>query len=375
MKILYVATVSNTINAFMIPHIKMLINQGHSVDIACNIKNEIDEELFKRGCRVFDLKFQRSPFKRSNFKAYKELKKIIVNEGYDLIHTHTPVASACSRFACRKIKDVKVIYTAHGFHFFKGASLKNWMIYYFLERILARWTDAVFTMNSEDFNNAKKFKMRSPNSVFNTNGVGVDLNKFMPQTKESKAELRKQYGYSDKDFIMIYVGELSKRKNQKQVIESMGLLKDKFSNLKLLLVGRGSLENSYRDLVKQLGLEEIVLFLGYRKDVPQLMGLADIAVSSSKQEGLPVNVMEAMATGLPLAVTNSRGNRDLVLNNCNGYVVKLGSKEEFASAVEKLYMSPEKRNEFGKKSLELVKKYSLENVLEELKNLYSKYLD
>ncbi len=375
MKILYVATVSNTINAFMIPHIKMLINQGHSVDIACNIKNEIDEELFKRGCRVFDLKFQRSPFKRSNFKAYKELKKIIVNEGYDLIHTHTPVASACSRFACRKIKDVKVIYTAHGFHFFKGASLKNWMIYYFLERILARWTDAVFTMNSEDFNNAKKFKMRSPNSVFNTNGVGVDLNKFMPQTKESKAELRKQYGYSDKDFIMIYVGELSKRKNQKQVIESMGLLKDKFSNLKLLLVGRGSLENSYRDLVKQLGLEEIVLFLGYRKDVPQLMGLADIAVSSSKQEGLPVNVMEAMATGLPLVVTNSRGNRDLVLNNCNGYVVKLGSKEEFASAVEKLYMSPEKRNEFGKKSLELVKKYSLENVLEELKNLYSKYLD
>lgn len=375
MKILYVATVSNTINAFMIPHIKMLINQGHSVDIACNIKNEIDEELFKRGCRVFDLKFQRSPFKRSNFKAYKELKKIIVNEGYDLIHTHTPVASACARFACRKIKDVKVIYTAHGFHFFKGASLKNWMIYYFLERILARWTDAVFTMNSEDFNNAKKFKMRSPNSVFNTNGVGVDLNKFMPQTKESKAELRKQYGYSDKDFIMIYVGELSKRKNQKQVIESMGLLKDKFSNLKLLLVGRGSLENSYRDLVKQLGLEEIVLFLGYRKDVPQLMGLADIAVSSSKQEGLPVNVMEAMATGLPLVVTNSRGNRDLVLNNCNGYVVKLGSKEEFASAVEKLYMSPEKRNEFGKKSLELVKKYSLENVLEELKNLYSKYLD
>ena len=121
MKILYVATVSNTINAFMIPHIKMLINQGHSVDIACNIKNEIDEELFKRGCRVFDLKFQRSPFKRSNFKAYKELKKIIVNEGYDLIHTHTPVASACSRFACRKIKDVKVIYTAHGFHFFKGS--------------------------------------------------------------------------------------------------------------------------------------------------------------------------------------------------------------------------------------------------------------
>jgi glycosyltransferase EpsD len=359
----------------MIPHIKMLINQGHNVDIACNIKNEINSELLERGCKVFNLNFQRSPFQRSNFEAYKELKKIIVNEGYDLIHTHTPVASACSRFACRKIKDVKVIYTAHGFHFFKGASKKNWIIYYLLEKFLARWTDAIFTMNSEDFNNAKKFKMRNPSSVFNTNGVGVDLNKFVPQTEKTKAELRKQYGYSNEDFIMIYVGELSKRKNQKQVIESVGLLKDKFRNIKLLLVGRGSLENSYKDLVDQLGLEEIVLFLGYRKDIPQLMGLADIALSSSKQEGLPVNVMEAMATGLPLVVTNSRGNRDLVLDNHNGYVVKLGSKEEFASAIEELYMSPEKRNKFGEKSLELVEKYSLENVLEELKNLYSKYLD
>lgn len=375
MKILYVATVSNTINAFMIPHIKMLISQGHKVDIACNIKSEIDVGLLEKGCKIFNLNFQRLPFKRDNFEAYKELKKIIANEGYDLVHTHTPVASACSRFACRKMKDIKVIYTAHGFHFFKGASKKNWLIYYLLEKFLARWTDAIFTMNGEDFNNAKRFKTKNPNSVFNTNGVGVDLNKFVPQTEKNKAEFRKQYGYSNEDFIMIYVGELSKRKNQKQVIESMGLLKDKFTNLRLLLVGRGPLEDSYRSLVSQLELEENILFLGYRKDIPQLMGLADIALSSSKQEGLPVNVMESMATGLPLVVTNSRGNRDLVLNNYNGYVVKIGSKEEFASAIEKLYMLPKKRSEFGEKSIELVGKYSLESVLEELKSLYSKFLD
>lgn len=373
MKILYVSTISGTINAFLAPHIEMLLDLGHQVDIACKISSPISKTLLDRGCRVFEMEFQRSPFKKDNIKAYNALKNLVIDEKYDLVHTHTPVASVITRLVCKNIKGTKVFYTAHGFHFYKGAPLINWLTYYPIEKWLSKYTDCLITINKEDYNTSinKKFKAKEIKLV---HGVGVDLSKFEPQTIEKNVQMRKEYTYNEDDFILFYAAELNGNKHQDLLINTVNNLKNKIPNIKLLLAGRGPLEDQYKRQVKELGIEDKIEFLGFRNDINNLLMLSDIAVASSRREGLPVNVMEAMATGLPLVITDIRGHRDLVIDGENGYIVGVDDVEGFANAIEELWSSKNLRNEFGKKSTELVEQYSIENVLEEMSEIYSTYL-
>ncbi|RFU67125.1 glycosyltransferase family 1 protein [Peribacillus saganii] len=371
MKILYVTTISGTINAFLVPHIKMLLKQGHSVDIACNIISPIKEQLLEPGCRIFNIEFQRSPLSKKNYLAYKSIKKLIQEEKYDLIHTHTPVASFLTRLSCRNMSNIKVLYTAHGFHFYKGAPLKNLLIYYNIEKNLAKHTDAIITINQEDYISAKKFKLKKVNSVYKSHGIGIDLNKFSPSNINEKLNLRKEYGYKSDDFILFFAAELNHNKHQDLLINAVSILKDKIPNINLLLAGEGPLMNQYEELVEMLELKNNISFLGRRNDVHNLLKLSDIGVASSRREGLPVNVMEAMATGLPLVVTDCRGNRDLVRDGENGYVVEIEDEEGFARAVKSLYDSWNLREDFSKRSLEFIKQFALENVLEEIKSIYT----
>lgn len=353
---------------------KVLLDMGHEVHIAANFKNEIDQFEDPRVIK-HQIDFDRNPFSFSNILAYKQLRDLLKRYKYDLIHTQSPSGGAITRLAARNERKngTKLIYTAHGFHFFKGAPLKNWLLYYPIEKWLSKFTDCLLTINDEDFNCAMKkgFKF---NYVFKINGVGIDLNKFKPQTEEKKKELRTDYGFRDEDFILIYVAELSNRKNQEMIINVINKLKKEIKNIKLLLVGTGKYKNKYQNKVKKKCLEENVLFLGYRKDVPNLMLLSDIAVSTSKQEGLPLNVMEAMATGLPLVVTDCRGNRDLVKNDENGYVVKVNDIDEFANKVIKLYSSADLREKFSNSSLIKIQDFSVEKVTNEMKRIYNLFL-
>lgn len=369
MKILYVTTISRTVNAFLIPHIRMLKEQGHQVDVAFNLEGEVNQELIELGCNVYNIEFQRSVFKKSNLLAYKQIRDLVINENFDIVHTHTPIASFITRLACRKIPNINIYYTAHGFHFFKGSPIKNWITYYTAERLTANWTDKLITMNEEDYTIAKKI-MRKENSVFKVHGVGIDFSKFIPQTPELKAGFRSEFGYKKEDFILIYAGELSYRKHQDLVIDAVNLIRTDIPNIKVLLVGNGPLLETFKNQVSRLKLEDNIEFLGYRNDVNKLMLLSDVAISSSRQEGLPVNVMEAMATGLPLVVTNCRGNRDLVIDEKNGYVVDIDDIEEFANAIKKLYFSKTKQMEFKVNGLRLVKSFGLNNVLIEMEKIY-----
>ena len=190
MKILFVATISDTVNGFLIPHIKSLVLQGNMVGIAANPIEAWNPELNELGCKVHPVEFQRNPLKKENYSAYQKIKRIVENEGYEFVHVHTPVASFLTRYACRRMKDVKVLYTAHGFHFFKGASTKNWLLYYSLEKLAARWTDGIVTMNDEDYRAAKRLKGRKEDSVYKIHGIGLDLDTFVPQTPELKSRLR-----------------------------------------------------------------------------------------------------------------------------------------------------------------------------------------
>ncbi|WP_416828181.1 glycosyltransferase family 4 protein [Ectobacillus polymachus] len=371
-KVLFVATVVRKhINVFHLPYLKWFKENGYETHVCARNDYENKEECVIPYCdRFFDLPFERSPFKVNNLNIYKQLKILVEKNNYDIIHCHTPMGGALTRIAAKKSRKngTRVIYTAHGFHFFEGAPLKNWFIYFPIEKWLSKYTDCLITINQEDYQIAnRKFKTKSIRLV---NGVGISINKFKPYSEEKKLELRREYGYKDKDFILIYAGELSYRKNQDLLIKTIHKLSNRIPNIKLLLVGAGGLLNQYEQQVIKLGIKDKVEFLGFRNDVSKLMGLSDIAVSSSKQEGLPVNIMEAMATGLPLVVTDCRGNRDLVKNRINGFVVGINDIDDFASKVEELYLDNELRQIFSQENLKFVNRYTMEKVMPVMETVY-----
>jgi len=364
-KVLFTATVINHIKNFHLPYLKWFSDNGYEVHIACNGNEEL-----KYVAKHHFIPIERSPYKIKNIKAFFELKKIIKKNSYDIIHCHTPMGGVLTRLAAIKSrkKGTKVIYTAHGFHFFKGAPIKNWILYYPVEKILSYFTDLLITINKEDYNIAsEKFKSKE---VVLINGVGVNLNDFFSVDISEKNKLRKKLGFDINDFILIYVAELSDRKNQNMIIKVIDKLKNKIPNIKLLLVGKGDLKTEYKKQIRNKKLNRYIDLLGYRNDVPELMKISDLAVSTSKQEGLPVNIMEAMASGLPLVVTNCRGNKDLVNDEKNGYITKINDINTFANKVYELFENQQKRYEFGNTSLNLIKKYSLDTVQREYINLY-----
>lgn len=374
-KVLLAATISNSINSYLIPHIRLLHELGCEVDIACRIVRPLNTQLAEMGCRIHVVKFSRTIFKLSNLEAIWEIRRLVRREGYCLVHVHTPIAAFLVRFACRKIPGVKVLYTAHGFHFFKGAPLKNWIFYYPMERQMARYTDGLITINDEDYLLAKKLKLRRKGAVYKINGAGVDIERLALNESWDKNLLRKIYGFEDKDFILFFAAELNKNKHQDLLINAVNRLKAKIPNIKLLLAGEGNQEEYYKKLVQSFNLTDNVKFLGFRDDVPELLKISDIAVSSSRREGLPLNILEAMAVGLPVVATDCRGNRDLIVNGENGYIVGVDDVDGFASAIEKLYNSPALRSSFKSRSRSLSDRYRLVSVLKEMRNIYLNYLN
>ncbi|MDN6626771.1 MAG: glycosyltransferase family 4 protein [Pisciglobus halotolerans] len=370
-KVLFTATVDSHILQFHLPYIEWFKEQGYEVHVASSGASRI-EGIDKK----YNVPFSRQPLKMESWEAYKVLRVLLENNDYDIIHCHTPMGAMLTRLAARNLrgKELKVLYTAHGFHFFKGAPLKNWMIYYPIEKMMSRYTDCLITMNQEDRIAAQSHHFKAGKITY-VNGVGVDLNKFSTPRAAEKTALRKKYGFSDDAFLLIYVAELTHRKNQGMLINVVKQLKYAIPELELLLVGTGELEQTYKQAVEETGLTEKVHFLGYRKDVPQLMKLSDVAVSSSRQEGLPVNIMEAMATGLPLIATDCRGNRDLVTYNMNGFIVPIDDVKKFAYKVVVLYEKGELTKRFSSRSQQLVKRYSLTSIQKEMTTIYKEYVE
>lgn len=365
-KILFVATVDEHIRHFHYPFLEWFKNRGYEVHVASKGKEDL-EFVDKK----YNIPFEKSPFSLSNLRAYNDLKRLIKENDYKLVHCHTPVGGVMARLASipERKRGLRVVYTAHGFHFYKGAPKKNWILYYPVEKFLSRFTDVLILINEEDYNLAlnKRFKAEK---IEHVRGVGVNFDKFIPQTPYLKQSIRKKHSYSDDDFILVYVGELRYRKNQELLIKVIEKTKNDIPNIKLLLVGDGDLYSYYYELIKSLDLDKNIELLGYRKDVPELMLLSDIAVSSALQEGLPVNVMEAMATGLALIVSNCRGNRDLVINGENGFVFEIDDIDRIKSALIELYKDKELMLKFGQDSLNKVKQYNIKTVLSKMEEIY-----
>ena len=367
-KVLFSATVDSHILQFHLPFLKLFKEKGYEVHVATNGDEEIPYcDVKHKVC------FERSPFKLNNLKAIGQIKKICEKEQFDIIHTHTPMGSVVTRLGAiksrRKFK-TRVIYTAHGLHFFKGAPLKNWLIFYPVEKFLSKYTDTLILINQEDYDLCKR-KFKKCRDIQYVPGVGIDEEKFnFEMTKKEKKELRESLGLKEKDFVMIYPAELSKRKRQIWLINSIEKLLKEHNDIHLLLPGKDSLNGECQKLVKSLGLENQIHFLGYRKDIPKLLKISDISVSTANQEGLPVNIMEAMYVGLPIVASDCRGNRDLVIDGKNGFLINLMECKHFVDSIEKIYKSRYVSSKLGNESQYIIKLYLLSVIIEKINNIY-----
>lgn len=371
MKVLFVATVRSHIGQFHMPFIRELKKNGVEVHAAFK-DNSADKQGLDLSAvdKVFEVPFSRSPYSTSNIKAYSVLKKIIEENHYDAVHCHTPMGAVVTRLACKSIKKpIKVIYTAHGFHFYKGASKKNWLLFYNVEKYLAKYTDCLITINNEDYQLAKEKGFKTE-KIYHVNGVGVDIDKFHTVTLDEKMQLRREYGYKDDDFLMIYPADFCERKNQNMLFDTLKLLLDKHKNFRLLLPGLEEKAAPYIEYAKQTGVFDYVDILGYRRDIDKLAGMCDVSLSSSRQEGLPINLIEAMAMGNAIVATDVRGNNDLVENGKNGFLVPLNDSEAMAERILQLYDNRELIEQFGKNNRRMVEKYSVEKVNDALLDIY-----
>ena len=306
MRILYITTMGGTMNFFK-SLIKELIEEGNIVDIATNEETSKVPDCYREwGCRVFSISTSRSSFSFGNIKAIKQIKNIA--KDYDIVHCHTPLAGMATRLGCRKLRrkqNLKVIYTAHGFHFYKGAPKKNWMIYYPIEKVCSKWTDVLITINREDYELAKK-KMKTPTIKY-IPGVGVNISKFA-LTKVDKNEMIKEFGIPKDSFIVLSVGELNRNKNHEVVIKAISKLNNK--KIFYLIAGVGNQESHLISLANELNVN--LCLLGYRNDVARLYKICDLYIHPSFREGLPVSVIEAIASNCAVAGSSIRGNMDLI---------------------------------------------------------------
>lgn len=364
-KILYITTVGMTMS-FFDSLIKKLVEEGHTVDIACNDKEHPVHPCFSEfGCRVYTIDCSRTPFDKGNLRAIKQIERLTEKEHYDIVHCHTPVAAMCARLACIKARKrgTKVIYTAHGFHFYKGAPLKNWLLYYPVEKFCAHFTDVLITINHEDYELAKK-KMKAKRVEY-VPGVGIDIDKFANCTVDRAAK-RKELGIPEDAPLLFSIGELNKNKNHEVVIRAI-----KDLDVYYVIAGSGELQTYLQKLIDDLGLSDRVKLLGYRDDVAQLYKAADMFVFASIREGLGLAPIEAMASGLPLVVADNRGSREYAVEGKTGFICKCDSVEGFSQAIRDLMNDLNMRKNISMNNKETAKQFDVLTVQKQIMEIYN----
>ncbi len=370
MKVLFVASVYRHLTAFHTPYIKYFQSQGYEVWAAGT--GTVDKKILENyNVKCVDIPFSRSPLSVKNVSAYKALKKLFSTEKFEIVHVHTPVASFLARAAFRNTNYGKIIYTAHGFHFFKGAPKLNWLIYFTAEKIAARWTDHLITINEEDYLNAQD--ILPSNNISYVHGVGVEFEHEI-LTEYEKDILKKELGLPKEAIIISYIAELNNNKNHQLLLRNWSRLKEENPLIELLLVGNGEKENDLKEYVKKENLKG-VHFLGFRRDVLKLLQISDIVTLLSHREGLPKSIMEAMVAGIPCVVTNTRGLRDLIKSDRNGFVVDHEDDMAIFTEFTKLAQSTKLRESMGQCAKELVEPYLLETVLQEYVAIYEHLLE
>lgn len=374
-KALMNASVASMIYQFNMNNIDILEELGYQVDVACNFGKEnpmketeiakFKKNLIDRGIKIIETDCPRNPFAfRKLLSTYKQLKNLADTETYDLIHTQSPIGGALCRLAFCKArkKGTRVIYTAHGFHFYKGAPLKNWFIYYPIEKICSYMTDVLITINKEDYERAKR-RLHARKTAY-IPGVGINVKKIQEGVSEKRLEIRKELGLEKDDILLLSVGELNKNKNHELVIRAISELKD--LNIKYIICGQGPLQEHLKKLAKKLGIGDRLFLLGFRSDVIDVYKSADVFIFPSKREGLSVALMEAMACGLPCVVSAIRGNEDLI-DKEGGELFDCNSVTSCRDAIKNsLFLDWNKKGEYNKETINNFSSLKIKNKMEKI---------
>ena len=343
---LIITTISGFVPQFEMNDVKILKEYGYQVHYASDFKNPVysidKEKLEAEGMVLHHIDIKKSPFRiKHQIKAYRQLKRIIREENIQLVHCHNPMGGEVGRLAAKASKkNPYVIYTAHGFHFYKGAPKKNWMLFYTAERFLARYTDRLITINHEDYDRACRFHLKKGGKVERIPGVGVDMKKFCRQDA-LRGKKRAELGIPENAFHIVSVGELVENKNHEIMIRAIGDLPMK--DVYYSICGYGGNLEHLKKLINASGLEERVQLLGYRTDIPEVLQSADCFAFPSKREGLGIASIEAMACAVPMIAADNRGTREYMHDKENGIVCDPYKIEEFKNAIIELYQSEELR--------------------------------
>lgn len=370
------ASVASMIQQFNMDNIRLLIDSGYQVDVACNMKQgstitiekieSMKQELEMMGVKIYHIPIPRKITAVGEIiESFNFTRKLINEREYALIHCHSPIGGMICRLANRcsnRYRNSKVIYTAHGFHFFKGAPKRNWLLFYPVELACAYFTDILITINQEDYALAqKKFKHTK---VVYVPGVGVDTKKFRSNLPK-KNNLRQSLEIDNNDILLVSVGELSTRKNHEVVIRALAQIEN--NSLKYVICGLGSLQDYLEKLVSDLQIESQVFFLGYRSDIADILNISNIYVFPSLQEGLPVALMEAMACGKAVACSKIRGNTDLI-DEKGGALFDPKDSESCMLAIKDLLNRD--LTEMGKYNRKKVEGFSREKVEDCMRKIY-----
>lgn len=352
---------------FLEPHVINLVEHGYEVEIACSeVLNRMAEVRKDLGnyVKIHQLSMQRSPLSKDNLKGYKEVKRIIDNGHFDLVWTNEPVMGVVTRLAAKKARKAgtKVLYMVHGFHFYKGAPLPNWLLFYPIEKIMASKADCICTINREDFARLQKFVVKKKAYI---HGVGINTDRLQPSGIETN--LRKELGIPDNAFIVLSVGELNENKNQKVIIQALALLHD--PDIYYVLCGKGDQLENLKTLAAQCGLDDHVHFLGYQKDLYGIYTQSNIFAMPSKREGLPVASLEAMFCGLPLITSNIRGLCDVNKQGENGLLFPPHDVKNFAEGIQTIKNDQNLMRRIKENSQAAVKPFCIESAKQEIFSL------
>ena len=382
-KVLIITTISGFLPQFEKNNVKLLHEAGCEIHYASNFKNPIydfnEADLKAQGIRLHQIDLAKSPFKfGTNIRAVRQLLRIIRENDIEMIHCHNPMGGVAGRVAASLCSTASqcstapyVIYTAHGFHFYRGAPKKNWMLYYPVEWLLARMTDVLITINREDYERAKRLPLKAGGAVFQIHSVGVDKERFSPK-REIKEAKRRELGVPKDAFHIVTAAELNKNKNQKVIIEAISTLPQE--DIYYSICGKGPEEARLRKLIKEKGLENRVRLLGFRTDMEEVLQTADCFAFPSHREGLGVAAVEALLCNVALVVSDNRGTREYAVKDKNAFVCRADSPAEFAQAIDRLYQDKELREKMREGCRSSAMKFTIEEVEKTMIDVYRKVL-
>lgn len=376
-KALMIASMASMLRNFNLNNIRLLRDLGYEVTLAANFRTEdsnspesiqkFRQQMNKEGVLIRQIDFTRKIGNiKGHIKSYKQVQKL-ANENFDLVHCHSPICAAITRYVFRR-KPGKIIYTAHGFHFYKGAPLQNWLLYYPVEKWLSRYTDVLITINKEDYQRAKK-KFHAKETKY-IPGVGIDVEKIQA-VQVDRVKKREELGIGKDDFLLLSVGELNKNKNHEVVIRAIAELRN--PKIKYAICGKGPLKEYLEGLAEKLGVRNQLFLLGFRTDVIEICKSADVFVFPSKREGLGLAALEAMACGLPLITSNKHGINDYSQSGVTGYSCEPGDYRKISECISNMYSKKDSLQErYGGNNKKECIRYDIKNINYIMKSVYCK---